>query len=319
MRRLAVVALAALSFGLPAPVPSVAAAPTAAAFDGDVYMGCFGCGLTSGSAVLTVTGMVGGMPANGLAYASFWAQQPTDSGCVVSGTAAGTVTGVVAGDFAWSRVGALAVFTLSGATTATGVATFSVTSPVGNPCGGSVTARVTGVVYGDSAPAPAPECSDGMDNDFDGDVDHPADAGCSDASDDTENSDAACPTPDPFCVRIDHGAPTFEYDVYQQEAVPAGATHRVAGWVDVYGFPIPVVGGTAHVPCVVLVADSDANPCGEAGGTFESRLLTLVDRTEQERTVANGPYVTTIRVCEAWLTATVLGVGVSGVPIRTVC
>lgn len=318
MRRLALVALAALSFGLPAPVPSAAAGPTAAAFDGDVYLSCFGCGITSGTAVLTVTGVVGGMPANGLAYADFLASQPAGSTCVVSGTAVGTVTGVVEGDFAWSRVGSLAVFTMNGATTATGVATFYVTSPVGNPCGMPVTARVTGVVLGDSAAAP--QCSDGADNDLDGDVDYPADAGCAGASDPTEDSDnTSCGTLGPVCVRIDHGAPAFEYDVYRQEAVPSGAAHRVAGWVSIYAFPIPVVGGTAHVPCVVLVADSDVNPCEEAGGTFESRLLTLVDRTEQERSVANGSYLTTIRVCEAWLTATVLGVGVSDVPISTVC
>lgn len=321
MRRAVTVALAVLSSVLLGPAPPAAAAPTAAAFTGTVHISCFGCGMTTGTAALAVTGAVGGAFVSGPATAYFDAYQPVGASCVVSGTAAGVVTGAVEGWFAWSRVGPLAVFTVNGATTASGVATFWVTNPVGNPCGQAVTAQVTGVLVGDSAGAPpVPECSDGADNDLDLRADYPADPGCTDPSDTTENSDAPCSTFGPVCLQVTPGAPWFTHDAYLPTAVPSGPAHRVAGWVDVYAFPIPVVGGTAHVPCVVLVADSStADACALAGGTFESRLLALVDRTEQERDLENGAYVTTVRVCDARLTATVLGIGVSNVPVNTLC
>ena len=96
-------------------------------------------------------------------------------------------------------------------------------------------------------------------------------------------------------------------------------SHHVAGFVDAYLFQGPA-GIQVTIPCIVLVADATTvNPCALAGGTFVSRTLTLVDQVADEQTVAGGPVVATVRVCQATLTATVLGFGVNSAPAFTLC
>jgi hypothetical protein len=129
-----------------------ASAQGAGEFNGSAHINCFGCGVSTGTAELSVTGevngsvVVGGITAN--AHASFTVNEPTGPTCVVSGSASGTVTGAVSVDFNWTRVGAVAVITTSGQISGAGVAAFVVTSPVGVPCPGPVDALVVGAVAG---------------------------------------------------------------------------------------------------------------------------------------------------------------------------
>src|SRR6266700_852501 len=94
----------------------------AGAFEGTASIGCFGCGTSTGTADLCVTGVevnagpviigpavcVTGIPVVGTpnVHADYTVAEGTGVGCVVSGTATGTFTGALNGNFTWTRVGA---------------------------------------------------------------------------------------------------------------------------------------------------------------------------------------------------------------------
>jgi hypothetical protein len=129
--------------------PASAAVGDAVAFVGTAHINCFGCGDSTGTASLTGVGVAGGAVVNGAAHASYSVNESAASpGCVISGTASGSVTGAIAVQFNWSRVGAVAVISTTGDIDGTGVAAFAVTSPAGNPCGGAVDAVVAGAIVG---------------------------------------------------------------------------------------------------------------------------------------------------------------------------
>jgi hypothetical protein len=146
LRTAVVVAAAASSIAM---ISTPVNAAGAGAYTGTANIDCFGCGVSTGTACLNLTGVYNGYVAvNGQACATYTVNEPAGVTCVVTGSASGTVTGVVNVSFNWTRVGATAVITTSGDINGAGVAAFVVTSPVGNPCGGAVTAQVAGVIVG---------------------------------------------------------------------------------------------------------------------------------------------------------------------------
>jgi hypothetical protein len=166
----------------------------------------------------------------------------------------------------------------------------------------------------DDAESPNPQCSDGTDNDADGWTDYPDDAACASLSDDNEGP--ACPPVVPQVVAcLSPGSLVNSFSAYSEEAQD-GPSHHVAGYVDTYRFLLPG-GASVNLPCVGWVTDGVMlNPCAAVGGTFVSRVQTLVDQTQAEplRTQA-----VTIRVCRAELALTVLGFGVTSAPVYSVC
>ncbi|MDQ1696609.1 MAG: hypothetical protein QOJ03_1962 [Frankiaceae bacterium] len=118
------------------------------AFQGNAHINCFGCGASSGTAALKVTGVVNGASVvQGAVNATYTVTEATAT-CPAVGSANGSFTGAVNGTFTWTRVGATAVLTTTGDIKGAGIAAFAVTSPVGLPCGGPVTAQVVGSVAG---------------------------------------------------------------------------------------------------------------------------------------------------------------------------
>ena len=157
------------------------AAPGAGAFVGEARVGCFGCGVSTGTAVLcaegysTATGPIVNtcldagaatawaadaianlpavpdlpdpLPINGNVFATYTLFD-SPAQCPITGSATGTTTGAVAVAFNWTRVGATAVITTTGDINGGGVAAFAVIDPAGNPCGGPVRAAVIGAIAG---------------------------------------------------------------------------------------------------------------------------------------------------------------------------
>jgi hypothetical protein len=120
--------------------------PGAVAFIGTATIACFGCGVSQGSADLTVTGTANGRVVSGPAHAVYTVSEV--SVCSVQGRAEGTVTGTVNVTFLWVRYGATAVISTAGDVNGSGVGTFVITGPLGLPCGSSVAAVVSGTVTG---------------------------------------------------------------------------------------------------------------------------------------------------------------------------
>jgi hypothetical protein len=148
--RLATLALAATVLMPVAAPPASADSVGFIEFSGTAYIDCFGCGISNGTADLTVRGVVGGgVVVSGAEYAKYTVNEPSLSPqCMVTGTASGTADGAVSVTFNWTRVGANAVVTVTGDVTGAGPATFVVTSPAfGVACGGPVTAHVEGFVF----------------------------------------------------------------------------------------------------------------------------------------------------------------------------
>jgi hypothetical protein len=132
--------------------PDPASAVSAATFTGTAHVVCFGCGTSSGTATLTVVGVVNRVVVTGPATASFDTVEPAGATCVITGFAEGdvvvqTVVGPQRSRLFWTRLGAVALITLPD-WRANGTTTFTVTSPVGNPCGGPVTAAISGAFAG---------------------------------------------------------------------------------------------------------------------------------------------------------------------------
>jgi hypothetical protein len=149
LRSVAIVTALAAAIAVPSTATASPRRGGAGHYGGNASIDCFGCGTSAGSAALQFTGVYSGYPAVlADATANFIANESADVTCVITGSASGTVTGVINVDFNWTRVGPLAVITTSGDINGVSLAAFAVTSPIGNPCGGPVTAIVQGVVAG---------------------------------------------------------------------------------------------------------------------------------------------------------------------------
>jgi hypothetical protein len=120
----------------------------AGTFHGTAHINCFGCGSSSGTAALSVTGEINGVAKVEAGVTASYSVTEAPGTCPATGNATGSFSGAVNGSFTWIRVGANAVITTSGDINGAGVAAFAVTSPVGLPCGGPVNATVVGGVAG---------------------------------------------------------------------------------------------------------------------------------------------------------------------------
>lgn len=95
---------------------------------------------------------------------------------------------------------------------------------------------------------------------------------------------------------------------------PTLQSRRVVGHLDVYTFR--AAGVDVNVPCVVLEGGTPADPCDAAGGSFSSRIATLVDReTPSGATVGSIQ----VNVCPSKLTVLVAGVGIASAAAKTLC
>ncbi|HVF04107.1 MAG TPA: hypothetical protein VNA20_04650 [Frankiaceae bacterium] len=124
----------------------------AVAFTGEATINCFGCGPSSGSANLAVTGTVNGttqVATHGSwnATAGFSVNEPSAT-CPATGSASGSVSGAgFTVTFNWTRVGATAVITTAGHINGGGSAAFKADAAL--PCGAvGVKATFAGSVAG---------------------------------------------------------------------------------------------------------------------------------------------------------------------------
>lgn len=121
-------------------------APPAAAsgegfWTGTAHINCFGCGISNGTAEICYYGVVNGQVGLCQAvHATFTVDEPSST-CPLQGTATGSTTGAVRGNFAWTRVGYVAAYTTTGDVNGPGLAGFLF---VGNPCGGPATVTIWG-------------------------------------------------------------------------------------------------------------------------------------------------------------------------------
>ena len=147
--RNAIVAAGAASAILTGMTPASAA--TAAVVEGEATIGCFGCGTygpAGNSASFRVWGVYDDTTHAGTGgSATFTVNEGTGVGCVVSGTANGSIN--VGGDvraFVWTRVGVYASVTVTKAGEATIEAdvVFAAHSDATLPCGSRVTATFAG-------------------------------------------------------------------------------------------------------------------------------------------------------------------------------
>lgn len=160
-------------------------------------------------------------------------------------------------------------------------------------------------------------CQDGIDNDQDGRVDYPADPGCASVNDYDERP--TCET----VAGIASACISVGQEVLSRElrliSIEPGANHAVQGYVDGYRFLVPGVGSVV-VPCVVLIMDGiTANPCADAGGSFNHRAATLVEDTYAEPNPIDGAAVTTVAICEAEVAVLALEFGVDSFPALAPC
>jgi hypothetical protein len=114
------------------------------------------------------------------------------------------------------------------------------------------------------------------------------------------------------------GATQQTVNLYSARTYTA-ATHHVAGYVDVYRFPV-AGGANVTLPCVVLVVNSTTeDPCGANDGTFVTRLATLTNTNVNQPGVALDVPLATVKVCTARYTVTVDAIGVEDVPAYSIC
>ena len=189
---------------------------------------------------------------------------------------------------------------------------------VGHQYGYPMTYTLTATPGTPTVPA---ECADGIDNDLNGTSDYPSDPGCSGPDDNQEQSPPQACTPIanlPTCVAIQHGTIYQTVTAYGPRTV-VDATHSVVGTLDVYRFALPT-GGAVTAPCVVLTANTaGSNACATAGGTFVTRLATLVDRTVEQPGARVDVALATVRICHATYTVTVAAIGIEQFPAYSVC
>ncbi|MDQ1705134.1 MAG: hypothetical protein QOF18_1500 [Frankiaceae bacterium] len=141
---LASAGIASIALGTSSP----AFAATEGAFNGTAHINCFGCGTSTGTAALKVTGAIGTKKVIQGAVSSSYTVVEAKGTCPAVGSATGSFSGAINGTFTWTRVGATAVLTTAGGIKGDGIAAFAVTQPKGLPCGGPVTATVVGSVAG---------------------------------------------------------------------------------------------------------------------------------------------------------------------------
>jgi hypothetical protein len=141
----AALAIAGIAIGT---TDSASAKASGGVFNGTASINCFGCGTSSGTAALKVSGVLQGKAGAQKALSASYTVSEASATCPAVGTANGSFSGAVSGSFTWTRVGATAVITTSGGIKGAGIAAFAVKKPVGLPCGGPVTAVVAGSVAG---------------------------------------------------------------------------------------------------------------------------------------------------------------------------
>jgi hypothetical protein len=144
----AVMAAASVAIGATGSTAGAAVSASGGVFNGTATINCFGCGSSSGSASLKVSGVLHGKAAANKAVFATYTVSEAAATCPAVGTANGSFSGAISGTFTWTRVGATAVITTAGGIKGAGVAGFAVTQPKGLPCGGPVKAAVAGSVAG---------------------------------------------------------------------------------------------------------------------------------------------------------------------------
>jgi len=158
-------------------------------------------------------------------------------------------------------------------------------------------------------------CSDGIDNDGDQKIDFPADPGCASPTDESEGP--TCSPVSEVVVCLAPGSFFQRFQAIVATPLPSGLNVYVAGWIDQYQFT--VAGVTTTLPCVGLAVDGvGANPCALAGGTFVTRVATLLDQTVDVPAIQAVP-VFAIDVCNAELTVTAAGNGINSAPAYAPC
>jgi hypothetical protein len=124
---------------------------------------------------------------------------------------------------------------------------------------------------------------------------------------------SSCNVVDTAGICVDVAPGPVQQTVALASPQPSGSLH-VVGRVDLYSVPLPT-GGTATFPCVVLGVDAtDTGGCGVPGATRVGTVATLVDTY-----ASGGTPAVTVGICEATITATVVGFGVQNVPGSTLC
>lgn len=185
-------------------------------------------------------------------------------------------------------------------------------------CATSLLVAAAVVVASPTAAHAVAQCSDGIDNDADGNTDYPADPGCASAADASESVPCTTTSGVTTCVGIAPSTLVQRVRVHRYD-VTGGTTHGVAGYVDLYRFVLPT-GTVANIPCVVLAAGGpEADPCAAAGGTYLSRVSTLVEETVAEPVVVQGAEIASAGICEGELVATVNTIGIASTEAYTLC
>lgn len=161
-------------------------------------------------------------------------------------------------------------------------------------------------------------CHDRIDNDGDGVTDWPADAGCADAADTTEDMSpcfrAVAVAPE-TCVEVVTGGQRERYTATK----PANGQVEVAAYVDRYKFGS--LGGVV-VACVVLYSDppdASVNPCRAAGGKHAGRIATLFRVPRNDVPDPGRRDELAVRVCDAVLNVSVDGKRLPPVDVLAVC
>lgn len=164
---------------------------------------------------------------------------------------------------------------------------------------------------GDDSERGSVACDDGNDNDGDGRTDYPSDIGCASATDPTES---CSPLLSGVVACLD--ATTRETGPLYMYERGLGDAHTLVGYVDIYIFEL--AGDIAvSLACVRLVLDGqDDDLCAAAGGTYSSTFREIHNRPLYEPDLVPTQ---AFYVCNAELTATVLGMGVQSAPAYTLC
>lgn len=145
IKRITLLAIGA-GIAVVASMSTPATAASVAVFTGTAHINCFGCGASTGTASLKAIGSINGATAVNVPISASYSVVEASATCPATGSAAGSYSGKYSGNFTWTRVGAIAVISTTGAISGPGLAVFAVTSPLGLPCGKAVTATVAGVL-----------------------------------------------------------------------------------------------------------------------------------------------------------------------------
>jgi hypothetical protein len=163
--------------------------------------------------------------------------------------------------------------------------------------------------------ASLPDCSNGIDDDGDGYVDL-ADPLCDSPEDDKESAD--CPPVAGVTVCLTPTGPSdlppLQVQLYDPVITPGP---KVVAYLETYRFTVGPVG--LALPCVRLAVDTTTtSACALAGGTL-TNSIPLAEAETVEPGIQPGAVLASVRVCNAELTATALGFGVTSAPALTVC